>query len=101
MLLKMARVRSSDENKDVLILVLLEEIPNNKLTLSLHQLLCIKDYCKWPTDNIGCKLVWKRLSAELRKPVCTDHRYILFDMIVTKECPVSSILPLAFHTKCK
>ena len=72
-----ARMRLFNENKDVLILVLLEEIPDNKLTLSLRQLLCVKDYFKWPADNMGRKLFWKRLSAELRKPVHIDRRYII------------------------
>ena len=39
-----ARMRLFQDNHDAIIMVMLEEIPDNKLTLSLRQLLCEKDY---------------------------------------------------------
>ena len=44
--MEMAKMRLFDENLDVIILVLLSEIPNNKMTLSLRHLLCKKEYLK-------------------------------------------------------
>ena len=54
--MQMARMRLYHENRDVLILVMLEEIPDDKLTLSLRQLLCRQDYFKWPS--------WSRFVLE-------------------------------------
>ena len=73
--MQMAQMRLFAENRDVLILVMLEEIPDEKLTLFLRQLLCKLDYFVWPDDRIGQNLFWKRLRVELKKPVCVNHRY--------------------------
>ena len=70
-----ARMRLFQENHDAIIMVMLEEIPDNKLTLSLRQLLCEKDYFKWPHDKTGRNLFWRRLKAELQRPAFVDRRY--------------------------
>ena len=71
----MARMRLFNENCDVLILVLLEEIADKKMTLSLRKLLCKSDYFKWPADNVGQKLFWRRLREEINKPIRVNRRY--------------------------
>ena len=74
--MELAHMRLFNENRDVLILVMLEEVPDNKLTLSLRQLLCTQDFFKWPKDKVGQDLFWKRLRAELMKPVYIDRRFV-------------------------
>ena len=71
--MQMAQMRLLDDNLDVLILVLLDKIPENKMTLSLRQLLCHKEYLKWPKDRAGQRLFWERLRQEIKSPVHIDR----------------------------
>ena len=71
--MRMAQMRLLDDHLDVLILVLLNEIPENKMTLSLRQILCRKDYIKWPKDRAGQNLFWQRLRQEIKGPVQVDR----------------------------
>ena len=73
--MEMAQMRLLDEHLDVLVLVLLQEIPNDKITLSLRKLLCKKEYLKWPNNRAGQRLFWQRLKQELKSPVQVDHRF--------------------------
>ena len=73
--MEMAQMRLLDEHLDVLVLVLLQEIPNDKMTLSLRKLLCKKKYLKWPKDRAGQRLFWQRLRQELKAPVQVDRRF--------------------------
>ena len=73
--MEMAQMRLLDEHLDVLVLVLLQEIPNDKITLSLRKLLCKKKYLKWPKDRAGQILFWQRLRQELKAPIQVDHRF--------------------------
>ena len=73
--MKMAQMRLFDENRDVIILVLLEEIPDTLLTISLRQLFRDKEMLKFPHDNLGQHLFWRRLKAEILEPVIVDRRY--------------------------
>ena len=75
--MQMAQMRLLDDNLDVLVLVLLNEIPENKMTLSLRQILCRKDYLKWPKDRAGQRLFWQRLKEELKAPVHVDRCFQL------------------------
>ena len=67
--LQMAQMRLLHEGQDVIILILLQEIRDIKLTLLLRKILCKKNYYKWPQDNIGRNLFWRCLREELKKPV--------------------------------
>ena len=71
--MRMAQMRLINDNLDVLVLVLLNEIPENKMTLSLRQILCRQDYFKWPKDRAGQKLFWQSLKEELKGPVQVDR----------------------------
>ena len=73
----MAKMRLLDENLDVIVLVLLKEIPNNIMTLSLCHLLCKKEYLEWPKDKPGQRLFWQRLRQELKSPVNIDRRFCM------------------------
>ena len=74
--MQMARMRLFHENRDVLTLVLLEEIPDEQLTMSLRQLFCKKEILVFPEDNAGQNLFWQRLRAELKLPVLVDRRHV-------------------------
>ena len=63
------------EGRDVLVLVLLEEIPDSKLPLLLRRILCSKNTLKWPSDKVGQDLFWRRLREELKKPSHVNRRY--------------------------
>ena len=71
--MQMAQMRLFDDNLDVLILVLLKDIPERKITLSLRQLLTKKEYLKWPKDRAGQRLFWQRLREEIKGPVHVDR----------------------------
>ncbi len=73
--MEMARMRLFHENRDVLILLMLEEVPDDKLTLTLRQLLCKQECFKWPQDEAGQVLFWRRLREEIMKPVRVDRRH--------------------------
>ena len=73
--MEMAQMRLLDEHLDVLVLVLLQEIPNDRITLSFQKILCKKKYLKWPKDRAGQRLFWQRLRQELKAPVQVDHRF--------------------------
>ena len=75
--MQMAQMRLLDDNLDVLVLVLLNDIPENKITLSLRQILCRKDYLKWPKDRAGQRLFWQRLREELKGPIHVDRCFQL------------------------
>ena len=71
--MQMAQMRLLDDNLDVVVLVLLEAIPENKMTLSLRQLLCKKEYLKWPKNKVGQRLFWQQLRQEITRPVHVDR----------------------------
>ena len=73
--LHVARMRLTKENDDVLILVQLGDIPDDKMTLLLRQILCNKEVIKWPDDPVGQDLFWGNLRFKLRKPTRVDRRY--------------------------
>ena len=75
--MEMAKMMLLDENLDVIILVLLHDIPDNKMTLSLRQLLCKKEYLKWPKDRAGQRLFWQSLRQELKSPIQVDRRFCM------------------------
>ncbi|XP_072044939.1 toll-like receptor 2 type-2 [Amphiura filiformis] len=53
---------------DVLILVQIGEIPDDKKTTLLCQILRNKEVLKWTDDLIEQELFWNRLKMKLRKP---------------------------------
>ena len=72
--MQMARMMLFQEERDVLVLVMLKNIPERKITISLRQILCKKRYLKWPKDRAGQGLFWQRLREELKTPVLVDRR---------------------------
>ncbi|XP_072048706.1 toll-like receptor 2 type-2 [Amphiura filiformis] len=73
--LNMAHRRLLEENPNVLIFILLEELPQRRLTLLLRQLFCRVLCLKWPADGYGQYLFWQCLREELKRPVPLDRRY--------------------------
>ena len=76
--LNMAHHRVLEENHNVLIFIMLEEIPNNQLTLLLRQLFCRSQRLKWPNDERGQNLFWRCLREELKRPVPRDNQVIQY-----------------------
>ena len=75
--MQMVQTSSLNNNLDVIVLVLLEAIPGNKMTLSLRQLLCKKEYLKWPKNKVGQRLFWQQLRHEIMGPVQVDRCFQL------------------------
>ena len=67
--MEQAQILLLEQERDVLVLVLLEHIPERKITLLLRKLLCKKKYLKWPKDRVGQDLFWEKLREELKTPV--------------------------------
>ncbi|XP_071792563.1 uncharacterized protein [Asterias amurensis] len=72
--MQMAHQRLFNEGQDVLILILLKDVSDSKMTLLLRQTLCRKTYFKWPHDNLGQQLFWDRLKAELKMRSIVNRR---------------------------
>ena len=70
--MEQAQILLFEQERDVLVLVLLENIPERKITLPLRKLLCKKKYLKWPKDRVGQGLFWENLREELKTPVHVD-----------------------------
>ena len=70
--MEQAQILLFEQERDVLVLVLLENIPERKITLPLRKLLCKKKYLKWPKDRVGQGLFWENLRKELKTPVHVD-----------------------------
>ncbi|XP_072042932.1 toll-like receptor 2 type-2 [Amphiura filiformis] len=73
--LQIARMRLVRDNEDVLILVQIGHIPNEKKTLLLRQILCNKEVLKWPENSVGQQLFWNQLKMKLRQPARINRRF--------------------------
>ncbi|XP_072019719.1 toll-like receptor 6 [Amphiura filiformis] len=73
--LALAYQRLLEENETVLILILLEDIPENKMTLMLRQLFHRVQCLKWEGQECGQGLFWRRLREELKRRILVDDRY--------------------------
>ena len=70
-----AWLRLLNEGQDVLILVLLEPIPDDKMTMWLRQFLCKKGYLRWPHNKAGQDVFFRYLREIIKKPTSVDRRY--------------------------
>ncbi|XP_013415453.1 toll-like receptor 13 [Lingula anatina] len=66
--LTMAQHKLFDENKDILVLILLEDIKPENLSNRLTLLLRKQTYIEWPSEEEGQDLFWERVKAALQKP---------------------------------
>ncbi|XP_013415489.2 toll-like receptor 1 [Lingula anatina] len=64
----MAQHKLFDENKDILVLVLLEDIKPENLSNRLTLLLRKQTYIEWPREEEGQDLFWERVKAALQRP---------------------------------
>ncbi|XP_072036102.1 uncharacterized protein [Amphiura filiformis] len=74
--MQMALTQLFDAGRDVLILIRLEDFPEDKLTMSLRQLLCTKECLDWPDDQRGQGLFWHQLRDLIKQPVYVDRRFV-------------------------
>ena len=70
-----AWLRLLNEGKDVIILVLLDPIPDAKMTMWLRQFLCKKGYLRWPPDRADQKLFFRCLRELMKTPTAVNRRY--------------------------
>ena len=70
-----AWLRLLNEGQDVIVMVLLDPIPDNKMTMWLRQFLCKKGYLRWPGDRAGQNLFWQYLKEKIKLPTAVDRRY--------------------------
>ena len=70
-----AWLRLLNEGKDVLILVLLEPIPDDKMTMWLRQFLCKKGYLRWPHNKAAQDLFFRCLRELIKKTTYVDRRF--------------------------
>ena len=70
-----AWLRLLNEGKDVIILILLEPIPDKKMTMWLRQFLCKKGYLRWPPGKAGQDLFFRCLRELIKTPSAVDRRY--------------------------
>ena len=70
-----AWLRLLNEGQDVLILVLLKPIPDDKMTMWLRQFLCKKGYLRWPHNKAGQDVFFRYLREIIKKPTSVDRRY--------------------------
>ncbi|XP_013383989.1 toll-like receptor 13 [Lingula anatina] len=64
----MAHHKLFDENKDILVLILLEDIKPENLSNRLTLLLRKQTYIEWPREEEGQDLFWERVKAALQRP---------------------------------
>ena len=67
--------RLIDERRDVLILILLEPIPDEKMTIWLRKLLCKKGFLTWPQDRVAQRLFWRCVREKIKKRTLVNRRF--------------------------
>ena len=99
--MKVARNKLQAEGKDVIVPILLAELPDESMNLSVKNLLREKTYLQWETSMGGQKYFWKRLELALSGPnkihTCKrakGKKIVSFDLSVNKEtCPIAKVSP--------
>ncbi|XP_034717838.1 toll-like receptor 22 isoform X2 [Etheostoma cragini] len=80
--IQVASFRLFDEQKDVLILVFLEEIPTNQLSpyYRMRKLLKTRTYLSWPRAEEHPELFWEKLRQALNtREDLEDNRFLLVE----------------------
>ena len=67
--------RLLEESRDVLILILLEPIPDDKMTVWMRQLLCKKSYLRWPQNRAEQQLFWRCVREKMKKRTLVNRRF--------------------------
>ena len=63
--LNLAHHQLLDENRNTLVLILLEDVPKSSQYASLRYVMRTRTYLVWSSDIEGQKLFWRRLKAVL------------------------------------
>ncbi|XP_070574425.1 toll-like receptor 13 [Ptychodera flava] len=73
--MQMAHHRLFEDRRDVVILLLLESIPNRDTPRMLRKLLLRKSYITWPKEEHGParQLFWAQLESALKRPSLVNH----------------------------
>ncbi|XP_077977937.1 uncharacterized protein LOC144433504 isoform X1 [Glandiceps talaboti] len=71
--MQMAQHRLFDDHRDVIIPILLTDIPHSKYSKLLWRILCKRTCYKWTDDPRGQIVFWEKLRKALRKPCKINH----------------------------
>ena len=99
--MKVARNKLQAEGKDVIIPILLAELPDEYMNLSVKNLLREKTYLQWETSMGGQEYFWKKLEIALlgpnkkRKPNATTTEKIE-QTEVKKDAPLTTSYPAVY-----
>ena len=76
--MQIAQHRLLDEGRDVIVPILLQPIPDDKMTRLLRKLLRIKGVLEYTEDPVGKELFWQKLKLlKLKRPVRINRRFQL------------------------
>ncbi|XP_070572477.1 toll-like receptor 13 [Ptychodera flava] len=64
--MRMAQQKLFEDKKDILLMVMLQEIPDNKMTRVIRKTLLTKRYLEWPENNLGREIFWHELEMALK-----------------------------------
>ena len=67
--MQMAKNALLYERRDILVLVMLENIPDDIMPRLLRKMLLTEKYLKWPENEAGRHLFWKEVKLQLRSKV--------------------------------
>ena len=75
--MQIAQHRLLDEGRDVIVPILLQPIPDDKMTRLLRKLLRIKGVLEYTEDPVGKQLFWQKLKLKLKRPGRINRRFQL------------------------
>ncbi|XP_070556621.1 toll-like receptor 2 type-2 [Ptychodera flava] len=63
--MRMAQTQLFEEKKDVILMVMLQEIPDDMMPRVLRKILMTKKYLEWPENDLGRRMFWQKLRMAL------------------------------------
>lgn len=87
--IQVASFRLFDENKDVLILIFLEDIPSEYLSPyhRMRKLIKKKTYLKWPQDEKEVALFWQKLDMAMKTGEGKEEEHPILPRFASDEVP--------------
>ncbi|XP_070556618.1 toll-like receptor 2 type-2 [Ptychodera flava] len=64
--MRMAQTQLFEEKKDVILMVMLQEIPDDMMPRVLRKILMTKKYLVWPKNDLGRRMFWQKLRMALK-----------------------------------
>ncbi|XP_070539499.1 toll-like receptor 4 [Ptychodera flava] len=64
--MRMAQSQLFEEKKDILLMVMLQDIPDDVMPRVLRKILMTKTYLEWPENELGKRLFWQKLKVAIQ-----------------------------------